>query len=61
MIPPYGVAGGSNGAANRFVVLRGDEIIEPSDVPGKVSGFVLRPGDIVREETAGGGGAGDPL
>jgi N-methylhydantoinase B len=61
VIPPYGVAGGSNGAANRFVVLRGDEIIEPSDVPGKVSGFVLRPGDIVREETAGGGGAGDPL
>ncbi len=61
VIPPYGVSGGSNGAANRFVVLRGEQVIEPSDVPGKVSGFGLRTGDIVREETAGGGGAGDPL
>jgi N-methylhydantoinase B len=61
VIPPYGVAGGSNGAANRFVVLRDDEIVQPSDVPGKVSGFALRTGDIVREETAGGGGYGDPL
>lgn len=61
VIPPYGVAGGSNGAANRFVVLRDNEVIQPSDVPGKVSGFALRKGDIVREETAGGGGYGDPL
>ncbi len=61
VIPPYGVAGGSNGAANRFVVLRGGGIVQPSDVPGKVSGFALRTGDIVREETAGGGGYGDPL
>jgi N-methylhydantoinase B len=35
--------------------------VQPSDVPGKVSGFALRRGDIVREETAGGGGHGDPL
>jgi N-methylhydantoinase B len=61
VIPPYGVAGGSNGAANRFVVLRDGEVVQPSDVPGKVSGFPLGPGDIVREETAGGGGFGDPL
>ena len=61
VIPPYGVAGGSNGAANRFVVLREGDVIQPSDVPGKVSGFSLRPGDVVREETAGGGGFGDPL
>lgn len=61
VIPPYGVAGGSNGAANRFVVLRDGKTIQPSDVPGKVSGFMLGPGDIVREETAGGGGYGDPL
>jgi N-methylhydantoinase B len=61
VIPPYGVAGGSNGAANRFVVLRNGEVVQPSDVPGKVSGFVLGPGDVVREETAGGGGFGDPL
>jgi N-methylhydantoinase B len=61
VIPPYGVAGGSNGAANRFVVLRDGAVVQPSDVPGKVSGFPLRPGDVVREETAGGGGFGDPL
>ena len=30
-------------------------------MPGKVSGFRLEAGDIVREETAGGGGHGDPL
>ena len=58
---PYGVEGASNGAANSFVVIRDGEIVEPSDMPGKVSGFALRPGDIVREETAGGGGYGDLL
>jgi N-methylhydantoinase B len=61
VIPPYGVAGGSNGAANRFVVIRDGAVVQPSDVPGKVSGFPLRTGDVVREETAGGGGYGDPL
>ena len=61
VIPPYGVAGGSNGAANRFVVVRKGKVIQPSDVPGKVSGFALQTGDLVREETAGGGGFGDPL
>ncbi len=60
-IPPYGVNGGRPGAANRFTVLRNGEIVEPSAIPGKVSGFRLRRGDVVREETAGGGGCGDPL
>ena len=61
MIPPYGVAGGSNGSANRFVVIRDGEEVPPSNIPGKVSGFPLREGDIVREETSVGGGYGDPL
>jgi N-methylhydantoinase B len=61
VIPPHGVNGGGNGAANRFTVVRGGEVVEPSNMPGKVSGFALRHGDIVREETAGGGGYGDPL
>ena len=61
VIPPYGVEGAANGAANRFTVIRDGEIVEPSDMPGKVSGFALSPGDVVREETAGGGGYGDPL
>jgi N-methylhydantoinase B len=61
VIPPYGVDGGGNGAGNRFTVMRDGEVIEPSPVPGKVSGFALRKGDLVREETSGGGGWGDPL
>ena len=61
VIPPYGVDGGRNGAANRFIVVRDGEIVEPSDQPGKVSGFPLVKGDVVREETSGGGGYGDPL
>ena len=61
VIPPYGVVKGCNAAANRFFVLRNGKEVEPSDVPGKVSGFALQTGDVVREETAGGGGYGDPL
>jgi N-methylhydantoinase B len=61
VIPPFGVAGGFSGATNRFVVLRGGEVIEPSPVPGKVGGFKLQKGDIVRMESSGGGGYGDPL
>ena len=61
IIPPYGVNGGKCGAPNRFTVVRDGVEIEPSDVPGKVSGFALRHGDVVRERTAGGGGWGDPL
>ena len=61
VIPPYGVEGGSNGAANSFTVIRDGAVTQPSPVPGKVSGFPLKTGDVVREETAGGGGYGDPL
>ncbi|MSO76257.1 MAG: hypothetical protein EXQ87_05010 [Alphaproteobacteria bacterium] len=61
VIPPFGVAGGYSGAANRFVVLRGGEVLQPSPVPGKVGGFMLRKDDIVRMESSGGGGYGDPL
>lgn len=61
VIPPYGVEGGGDGAANSFTVIRDGKTVQPSEVPGKVSGFPLKTGDIVREETAGGGGYGDPL
>ena len=61
VIPPFGVAGGYSGALNRFVVLRDGKVIEPSPVPGKVGGFALQKGDIVRIESSGGGGFGDPL
>lgn len=61
VIPPFGVAAGVSGAANRFTVLRDGELIEPSPIPGKVGAFPLEKGDIVRMESSGGGGYGDPL
>jgi N-methylhydantoinase B len=61
LIPPYGVRGGWTGAPNRFTVLRDGEEIEPSPLPGKVTGFALRTGDVVIERTAGGGGYGYPV
>ena len=61
VIPPFGVAGGFSGATNRFVVERDGEIIEPAPIPGKVGGFGLLEGDIVRMESSGGGGYGTPL
>jgi N-methylhydantoinase B len=61
VIPPFGVATGKSGSGNRFSVLRGDKLVEPSPVPGKIGGFELSTDDVVRVETAGGGGFGDPL
>ena len=61
VIPPYSVKGATNPAANRFVVVRDGSIVEPSPIPGKVTGFPMGPGDVVRMETSGGGGYGDPL
>lgn len=61
IIPPYGVRGGRSSAPNRFTVQRDGARLEPSALPGKVTAFALHGGDIVIEETAGGGGYGDPL
>jgi N-methylhydantoinase B len=61
VLPPYGVCGGEAGAPNAFYVRRGAGAIEPSPLPGKVSGFPLEVGDVVIMETSGGGGYGDPL
>jgi N-methylhydantoinase B len=61
VLPPFGVCGGAAGATNRFRVRRDAQAIAPSSLPGKVSGFVLEPGDVVVMETSGGGGFGDPL
>jgi len=61
IIPPFGVHGAPNAAGNHFVVVRDGAFVEPSAVPGKVSGFSLQAEDVVREESAGGGGFGDPL
>ncbi len=61
ILPPYGVCGGAAGAPNRFFVIRDGRAIEPSPLPGKVSGFLLSPGDVVVMDSSGGGGYGDPL
>jgi N-methylhydantoinase B len=58
---PYGVAGGAAAKGNRFYVEREGEILEPSPIPGKATGFALQSGDRVVFLTAGGGGYGDPL
>jgi N-methylhydantoinase B len=61
VLPPYGVCGGAAGAPNRFVVAREGRVVEPSALPGKISGFPVRAGDVVLLQSSGGGGYGDPL
>lgn len=52
--PPYGLAGGKPGARGRNSLLRGTRTIS---LPGKKR-FEVRPGDVLRIETPGGGGYG---
>jgi N-methylhydantoinase B len=61
VLPPYGVCGGMAGAPNRFFVIRDGQDVEPSPLPGKVSGFPVRRGDRIVLQSSGGGGYGDPL
>src|SRR5256712_13700053 len=60
VLPPFGVCGGGAGATNRFWVRRDGRRVEPSSLPGKVSGFTLEPGDILVMDSSGGGRFGDP-
>lgn len=60
IIPPAGVSGGASGAPNRYSVIRNGQMVKISDFPGKISNFHLKPGDIVRMESSGGGGWGIP-
>jgi N-methylhydantoinase B len=61
VLPPFGVCGGGAGATNRFWIRREGRAIQPSSLPGKVSGFPVAPGDVLLMESSGGGGFGDPL
>jgi N-methylhydantoinase B len=61
VLPPFGVCGGGPGATNRFWVRRNGRALQPSPLPGKVSGFPLQPDDVLLMESSGGGGFGDPL
>jgi N-methylhydantoinase B len=57
-VPPYGLEGGRPGSLSRTTVIRADGAEEA--LRSKVSGIALRRGDVVRIETSGGGGHGDP-
>ncbi len=54
---PYGLNGGEPGSKGRFTLQRDGDVRE---LPSKISGIDLQRGDIVRLETSGGGGWGDP-
>ncbi|MFN3670757.1 MAG: hydantoinase B/oxoprolinase family protein [Bosea sp. (in: a-proteobacteria)] len=54
---PYGLQGGEPGRGGRLSVIRDGEL---TPLKAKTIGFPLRCGDIVRMETPGGGGYGDP-
>jgi N-methylhydantoinase B len=54
---PWGLAGGSDGAAGKAFIVRHDGSVEP--MPGKFS-TRLRKGERIRIETPGGGGWGTP-
>ncbi|WP_318279078.1 hydantoinase B/oxoprolinase family protein [Agrococcus baldri] len=59
-LPPAGYGGGLNGTPGRFTVRPGgpDERVLPG---GRVSGVLLRGGDIMRVQSPGAGGFGSPL
>lgn len=55
--PPYGLAGGEPASLGRLLLVRDGRA---SPIRPKSDGVMLRRGDIVRLETSGGGGFGDP-
>ena len=58
-IAPYGLEGGEPGRVGRLIVRRADSDTEENLV-SKVAGLNMKTGDIIRLETAGGGGHGSP-
>jgi N-methylhydantoinase B/oxoprolinase/acetone carboxylase alpha subunit len=54
---PYGLAGGGDAATGTLALIR-DGAAFP--IPPKTDNLLLRRGDVVRLETSGGGGFGDP-
>jgi N-methylhydantoinase B len=58
---PYGLQGGEDGAAGSASVIRGGREVsaDGTELPGKCSQS-LKPGDVLRIETPGGGGWGKP-
>ena len=54
---PFGLDGGDRGAAGRLTLIRGGVALP---LHSKVNNMPLLQGDIIRLETSGGGGLGDP-
>jgi N-methylhydantoinase B len=59
LVAPYGVAGGRAGRTGRIVLNPGTP--EERELPALGDGITLKRGDLLRLETCGGGGWGDPL
>ena len=55
-VPPYGLAGGQNGALGRNTVLRGDGSIDELSGTDRTT---LKAGECIIIETPGGGGYGE--
>jgi N-methylhydantoinase B/oxoprolinase/acetone carboxylase alpha subunit len=55
--PPFGLDGGMPAALSRLTLTR-DGLVQ--ELPSKVTTLMVRAGDVVRLETSGGGGFGDP-
>jgi N-methylhydantoinase B len=60
VIPPFGILGGAAAAAVK-VSIRESGSEEELATPGKATGLLLREGDVLVMQSAGGGGYGDPL
>ena len=59
LVAPWGVAGGQAGRTGRVFLNPGTPV--ERELPPLGDGFVLKRGDVIRFETCGGGGWGDPL
>jgi len=59
LVAPYGVAGGRAGRTGRVILNPGTP--GERELPSQGDGIVLSRGDLLRLETCGGGGWGDPL
>ena len=59
LVAPYGVAGGRAGRTGRIILNPGTP--RERELAALGDGFVLERGDLLRFETCGGGGWGDPL
>lgn len=59
IIAPKGMAGGGNGRTGKGVLNPNTE--HEREIPSRISDVAVRPADVFRLETPGGGGMGDPL